>query len=57
MVDVKLFAKNSKELMTLIQTIRIYKQDIGIEFDTEQCAMLIIEYRKRKITQRIEQQN
>ena len=29
--DIKLFAKNEKELETLIHTIRIYSQDIGIE--------------------------
>ena len=32
MDDMKLFAKNEKELETLIQTIRIYSQDIGIKF-------------------------
>ena len=34
MNDVKLFAKkkNEKELETLIHTIRIYSQDIGMEF-------------------------
>ena len=35
--DIKLFAKNWR----LIQA-RIYNQDIGIEFDIEKCAMLII---------------
>ncbi len=35
MDDVKLFAKNKKELETLIQTISIYSQDIGMEFDIE----------------------
>ena len=30
--DIKLFAKGEKELETLIQTVRIYSQDIGIEF-------------------------
>ena len=32
MDDIKLFAKNEKEVGTLIQTVRIYSQDIGIEF-------------------------
>ena len=30
--DIKIFAKNEKELETLIQTIRIYSQDTGMEF-------------------------
>ena len=30
MDDIKLFAKNEKELETLIHAVRIYSQDIGI---------------------------
>ena len=30
MDDIKLFAKNERELETLIHTVRIYNQDIGI---------------------------
>ena len=36
MDDTKLLAKNEKELETLIQTMRIYSQDIGIEFGIEE---------------------
>ena len=32
MDNIKLFAKNKKELETIIQTVRIYSQDIRIEF-------------------------
>ena len=32
MGDIKLFAKNEKELETLIHAVRIYSQEIGIEF-------------------------
>ena len=35
MDDIKLFAKNEKELETLIQTMRIYSEDIGMEFGIE----------------------
>ena len=42
MDDVKLFAKNEKELETLIQAVRIYNQDIGMEFDIEKCAILVM---------------
>ena len=35
MDDIKLFAKNKKELETLIQTMRIYSQDIIMEFGIE----------------------
>ena len=33
MDDIKLFAKKEKELETLIHTVRIYNQDIGMKFD------------------------
>ena len=35
MDDIKLFPKNENELETLIQTIKIYSQDIGMEFGIE----------------------
>ena len=35
MDDIKLFAKNKREIETLIQTVRIYNQDIGMEFGIE----------------------
>ena len=48
--DIKIFAKNKiKKLKTLIQRIRIYSQDIGMEF--EKCAMLIIKSEKRETTE------
>ena len=50
MDDIKLFAKNEKEMETLIQVLRIYSQDIGIEFGIETCAMLIMRNGKRQIT-------
>ena len=48
MDDIKLCAKNEKELETLIQSLRIYSQDIGMEFGKENCIMLIM--RKRETT-------
>ena len=41
---------------TLIQTISIHSQDIGMEFGREKCAMLIISG-KRQIMVRIELPN
>ena len=40
--DIKISAKNEKELESMIQTIRLYSQNIGMEFGIEKCAMLII---------------
>ena len=57
MDDIKLFAKNKKELKTLIQVVRIYSDDIGMEFDVEKCAMLIIKNGKRQMMEGIELPN
>ena len=54
MDDIKLFAKNGKELETLIQTVRIYSEDVGMDFGIEKCAMLIMKSRKRQMTKGIE---
>ena len=35
MDDIKLLAKNEKELETLVRAVRIYSQDIGMEFGIE----------------------
>ena len=39
---IKLFAKNERELETLIQALRIYRHNIGMEFGIEKYAMLVI---------------
>ena len=50
MDDIKLFAKNEKELEILIHAVRIYSQDIGIELGIENCAMRVMKSRKRHLT-------
>ena len=57
MDDVKLFAKNEKELETLIHTIRIHSQDIGMEFGIEKCALLVMKSGKRHLTDGLELPN
>ena len=54
---IKLFAKNEKELETLIHTVRIYSQDIKMEFGIEKCAMLVMKSGKRYLTDGIESPN
>ena len=51
--DVKLFAKDEKELENLTQAVRIYSQDIGMELRKEKCAKL----RKRQRTEVVELPN
>ena len=36
-----------KELETLIHAVKIYSQDIGIEFGIEKCAMLVMKSSKQ----------
>ena len=50
MDDIKLFAKNEKELETLMDVVRIYSQDTGMEFGIEKCAMLVMKSGKRHLT-------
>ena len=41
MDDIKLFAKNEKEPETQIYAVKIYRQNIGMEFGIEKCVMLV----------------
>ena len=57
MDGIKLFAKNEKELETIIHTVRIYSRDIEIEFDIEKCAMLVMKSGKRQLIDGMELPN
>ena len=57
MDDIKQFAKNEKELETLIHAVRIYSQDIGMEFGIEKCAMLVMKSGKHHLTDGMELPN
>ena len=57
MDDIKLFARNEKELKTLIHAVRIYSQAIGMEFGIERCAMLVMKSGKRHMTDGMELPN
>ena len=57
MDDIKIFAKNEKQLEARIYTVKKYSQDIGIEFDIEKCALLVMKSGKRHLTDGIELPN
>ena len=57
MDDINMFAKNEKELKTMIETKRIYSQYTGMEFGLEKCAMLIRKSAKRETKEGIELPN
>ena len=43
MDNLKLYSRNEKGLDSLIQTIRVFSEDIGMTFGIEKCAMLVID--------------
>ena len=43
MDDLKLYNRSEKELDSLEQTVRVFTEDIGMEFGIEKCTMLVME--------------
>ena len=57
MDSIKLFANDEKELETLIQKIRVYSQDIKMEFGIEKWAMLVMKSEKWHVSEGIDLPN
>ena len=51
MDDFKLYSQIEKELDLLVQRVRVFSNDIGMEFGIEKCAMLAME--KGKIVESV----
>ena len=47
MDDLKLYAKSEKELDSLIQTVRAFSKDVGMQFGIEKCSTLVMKRGKR----------
>ena len=43
MDDLKLCSQSEKGLDSLVQTVRVFSEDIGMEFGIEKCATLVME--------------
>lgn len=43
MDDLKLYSRKEERLDSLVQTVRIFSEDIGMEFGIEKCAMLVLD--------------
>ena len=41
--NLKLYSRIEKGLDSLVQTVRVLSEDIGMEFGIEKCAMLLME--------------
>ena len=46
MDDLKLYSRSEKRLNSLVQTVRVFSEDVGMKFGIEKCAMLVMEKRK-----------
>ena len=46
MDDLKFYSRSEKELDSLVQTVRVFSEDIGMGFAIEKCAMLVMEKSK-----------
>ena len=46
MDDLKLYAKNEKGLESLVQTARIFNDDLGMKFGIDKCATLVLKWGK-----------
>ena len=42
MDDLELYSKSEKALDPLIQTVRIFSKDTGMQFGIDKCAMLVM---------------
>ena len=49
MDDLKLYSKNEKELDSLIQTVRVFSQDIRMEFGIDKCATIVLKRGKSRM--------
>ena len=43
MDDLKVYGRSEKALDSLVQTVRVFSEDIGMEFGIEKCVMLLME--------------
>ena len=48
MDDLKLYGKNKNELESLVQTVRIFTQDVRMKFGLQKCATIIMKRGKRE---------
>ena len=42
MDDIKLYSKSENTQDSLIQTVRIFSEDIGMQFEIDKCTMLVM---------------
>ena len=40
--DLKMFAKNKKEIDSLVSTVQLVSQDIGMQFGVQKCGVIVM---------------
>ena len=45
MDNLKLYSRSKKGLYSFVHAVRVFSEDIGMEFGMEKCAMLVMERR------------
>ena len=50
MDDLKLYTRSEKRLDSLVQTVRVFSEDIGMEFGIKKCVMLVMEKGKIEVS-------
>ena len=53
MDDLKLFAKSKNQIDSLVQTVHIFSEDIGMQFGIKKCGVLTMERGKNIRTDHI----
>ena len=53
MDDLKLYARSNKEIESLVNTVRIFSDDIHVQFGLDKCAKVIINRVKLASTENI----
>ena len=49
MDDLKLYGKSEDEIDSLVRTVRLFSQDIGMEFGVKKCAVVVM--KRGKVTE------
>ena len=57
MDDLKLYAKDEKQLDSLVNTVKIFSLDIGMEFGIDKCGILVMKRGRYKKNERIKLRN
>ena len=47
MDDLKLFGKSEDQIDSLVQTVQLFSEDIGMEFGLKKCDVLLMKRRKK----------